>query len=183
MMAVMRIISAAVCAATTMSCLAPVAGAAPANFPDLSTYNALNASDYKGVFSYATSGVRFTTPSGLYCALSRNMKASSSVANCRGQLPAAGGATGVFASSFMPAAWQQVDLTKPETYQEMRPEGSRDVPLDPSAFKLLPAGSRIDYENVTCGVDAMMTACIIASAAPTLDEHGFVLQPGGSWIF
>ncbi len=184
MMEVMRMISAAVCAATTMVCLSSIAGATPENFPDLSTYQQVNPENYGGEFSYATAGVRFRTPDGLHCSLSRNMKASSSVASCRGKLPGANGATGVMASTFAPTTWQQVDLGKPETYQEMRQEGSREVPLDPSAFKPLPAGSRITYQNISCAVsDAVTTACIIGSAATTFDEHGFVLQPGGSWIF
>jgi len=162
----------------------PVAQAAPPNFPDLSGYQTVNADDYSSEFGYATGGVRFSTPDGLHCSLSRNVRGSESVARCRGDLPGTGGATGVLASTFMPTTWQQVDLSKPEMYLEMGANGFIDRPVDPAAFRPLPAGSRIIYQDITCGVDnAQMTACIITPTASNLSEHGFVLKPDASSTF
>ncbi|MDH6247163.1 hypothetical protein M2432_004826 [Mycobacterium sp. OTB74] len=164
--------------------LLPVAQAAPANFPDLSRYQPVNPDDYTADHGYATEGVRFSTPDGLHCSLSHNVRGSESVARCRGELPGVGGATGVLATTYMPTVWQQVDLSKPEMYLDMGDNGFIDMPVDGASFRPLPAGSRITYHNVTCAVDnAQMTACVIDSAGPSLVDHGFLLTPGGSSTF
>ena len=171
-------------AATAMVVTSPNASAAPPNFPDLQPFAPVNADDYRTEFGYATQGVRFSTPDGLHCSLSHNVRGSESVATCRGDLPGAGGVTGILASSYVPTLWQEVDLSHPEMYLEMEAEGSRDIPVDPAAFRPLSAGARITFENVSCAVDdARMTACLITSASPDLVDHGFVLQPGGSVTF
>lgn len=171
-------------AAATMVVTSPNASAAPQNFPDLQLFVPVNADQYRTEFGYATEGVRFSTPDGLHCSLSHNLRGSESVATCRGDLPGAGGVTGILASSYVPTLWQEVDLSQPEMYLEMEEDGSRDVPVDPAAFRPLPAGSRIEFENISCAVDdARMTACLIASASPDLVDHGFVLQPSGSVTF
>lgn len=163
---------------------APTAAAVPPNFPDLSQFQPVNADDYRTEFGYATEGVRFSTPDGLHCSLSHNVRGSESVASCRGNLPGAGGSTEVLASSYVPTVWQQGDLSQPEMYLEMEDHGLRDVPVDPAAFRPLPAGGRISYRNISCAVDdAAMTACLITSDAPSLVDHGFVLRPAGSSTF
>jgi hypothetical protein len=162
----------------------PVAAAAPPNFPDLSGFQPVDADAYRAEHGYATEGVRFSTPDGVHCSLSHNVRGSESVASCRGDLPGAGGATGVLATSYVPTVWQQVDLSQPEMYLEMEDHGLRDVPVDPASFQVLSAGSKITFANITCAVgDAPLTACIITSASPGLVDHGFVLQPGGSSTF
>jgi hypothetical protein len=175
---------AAVLVGAMMMAPIPMAAAAPPNFPDLNAFHAVNPDDYSAEHGYATEGVRFGTPDGVHCSVSHNSRGSESVASCRGELPGAGGATGVLATSYVPTVWQQIDLSQPEMYLEMEDHGLRDVPVDPASFQILPAGSKITFANVTCAVgDAQLTACIITSAAPGLVDHGFVLQPGGSSTF
>ena len=170
-------------AAVLMAGTPAVAAAAPVAFPDLSTLQPVNAGDYRAEHGYGTDGVRFATPDGLHCSLS-HARGGESVASCRGDIPGSGGATGVLASSYIPTVWQQIDLSQPEMYLEMEDYGLRDVPVDPGSFRPLPAGSSIVFENITCGViDGPLTACVIASAAPGLVDHGFVLKPGGSSTF
>jgi len=174
----------AVLAAIVTLAPVPTAAAAPPNFPDLNGFQAVNADDYSAEHGYATEGVRFATPDGVHCSLSHNTRGSESVASCRGELPGAGGATGILATSYVPTVWQQVDLSQPEMYLEMEDHGLRDVPVDPASFRVLPAGSKISYANITCVVgDNQLTACIITSSSPGLVDHGFVLQPGGSSTF
>ncbi|MEZ0049614.1 hypothetical protein ABIA30_000604 [Mycobacterium sp. MAA66] len=173
-----------VLAGSVMLGLSPAATAAPPNFPDLAAFQPVNPDDYRAEHGYATEGVRFSTPDGLHCSLSHNVRGSESVASCRGDLPGTGGITGVLATSYVPTVWQDVDLSQPEMYLEMDDHGLRDVPVDPSSFRLLPVGSRITYQNITCVVgDEPITACIIDSVSPDLVDHGFVLRPGGSSTF
>lgn len=175
---------AAAVATTLMAALPAVAAATPPSFPDLAALQAVDADAYEAPHGYATEGLRFATPDGLHCSLSHNTRGGESVTSCRGEIPGAGGATGVLSTSYVPTVWQQVDLSHPEMYLEMADHGLRDVPVDPESFKPLPVGSRIVFANITCGVtDAPLTACVIASVTPGLVDHGFVLQPGGSATF
>jgi hypothetical protein len=49
-----------------------------------------------------------------------------------------------------------------------------------SGGKALPAGAKLTYLNVTCAVDA---GNVVACLDTTSGDHGFVLQPSGSWAF
>jgi len=180
----MTIRRAVAVAATLMAAVPAIAWAQPPNFPDLAALSAVSAGAYAAPHGYTTEGVRFGTPDGLHCSLSHNTRGGESVASCRGSIPGAGGATGVLSTTYVPTVWQQIDLSHPEMYLEMEDHGLRDVPVDPQSFRSLPVGSRIDFENITCGVsEGPLTACLITSAAPGLVDHGFVLQPGGSATF
>lgn len=51
---------------------------------------------------------------------------------------------------------------------------------DESDVKILKPGQKVSYGNITCGVaPGGVTACIDTFSG----EHGFVLQPSGSWSF
>jgi hypothetical protein len=53
-------------------------------------------------------------------------------------------------------------------------------PALPSGGKPLAAGAKLTYLNVTCAVDA---GNVVACLDTTSGDHGFVLQPSGSWAF
>jgi hypothetical protein len=50
----------------------------------------------------------------------------------------------------------------------------------PSTGKLLGAGQKLSYLNVTCAVG---TDNLVVCLDTTSGDHGFVLQPSGSWAF
>ncbi|OBG34427.1 hypothetical protein [Mycobacterium sp. E3198] len=53
-------------------------------------------------------------------------------------------------------------------------------PALPSGGKPLPAGAKLSYLNVTCAVDG---GNVVACLDTTSGDHGFVLDPSGSWAF
>ncbi len=53
-------------------------------------------------------------------------------------------------------------------------------PALPSGGKPLAPGAKLTYLNVTCAVDA---GNVVACLDTTSGDHGFVLQPSGSWAF
>ncbi|KRQ66654.1 hypothetical protein AOT83_22315 [Mycobacteroides sp. H001] len=164
---------------------APRAGADP-NFPNLAPYRAVDASIYFAPFGYGNAGVRFSTPDGLHCALIKNGRGGWSSAGCTGNLPGIAGVNAVRADTSGRGTWTQIDLNKPETYQVLDSDGWHDKPVDPASYRPLPAGSKIVYDEISCGVDdSSQTACIVSGEQfdPPRPDHGFVLKPEGSWHF
>lgn len=164
---------------------APPAAADP-DFPDLSSYSAVAADAYIAPMGYGNGGVRFSTPDGLHCALIRNVRGGWSSASCTGNLPGITGFNAVTASSSSQGTWSKQDLSKPETYQSLNTDGWHTTAVDPASYRPLPAGSKIEYEDGTCAVDATgQTACIVTGSqyVPPLPDHGFILKPDGSQHF
>ena len=50
----------------------------------------------------------------------------------------------------------------------------------PNKYTLLDVGQKLSYQNMTCAVGADR---LIACLDTTSGQHGFVLQPSGSWAF
>ncbi|OAT68889.1 hypothetical protein AWB85_07910 [Mycobacteroides immunogenum] len=165
--------------------VAPPAGANP-DFPDLAQYRAVDASTYSAPFGYGNAGVRFRTPDGLHCALIKNVRGGLSSAGCTGNLPGMTGVNAVRADTSGQGTWTQIDLSKPETYQVPDSDGWHDKSVDPASYRLLPAGGKIVYDEISCGVDEnSQTACVVSGERfdPPRPDHGFVLKPEGSWHF
>jgi hypothetical protein len=55
-----------------------------------------------------------------------------------------------------------------------------NAPALPTGAKLLAAGQKLTYLNVTCAVGAdNLLACLDTTSG----DHGFVVQRSGSWAF
>jgi hypothetical protein len=147
---------------------APTAAAQPAGFPDLNQFTAVDAGPYVRPFSYAERWANgylfFRTADGISCAIGGSSW-------CTGDLPG---------RPDQPAGCGNVqsdggDATRPFVF------GSKEGPCVPSTDPVLGAGQKVTNAafGITCaaGSDGL-TACI-----DTRQEHGFVLQPSGSWVF
>jgi len=152
------------------------AGAAPADFPDVDSYPAVNPADYEVFGAHPSlSGWVFSTPAGLRC---RDSLIAELGVFCQGPVPGVESAVSSVG----------VSLTKPAEF------GGYDGPDDGPPFRLLPTGSKIAASNgVVCAVlDDATLACRAAKpdwwAPDTQDppdrhygEHGFVVGPDRSW--
>lgn len=172
-----RLLTAAVLAAGGVAGPA-VAAAAPAGFPDVDAYPAVEPGDYAVQGAHPSgSGWLFATPGGLTC---RDSLIPDLGVYCTGAVP------GVEP----PADTVAVSLTKPGVFL-----AAEQSPSDMTA-RLLPTGSKIAAGNgVVCAVpteeELVCRAQKPDSWAPdTPDppdrhygEHGFVVSPAGSWAY
>jgi hypothetical protein len=157
-----------------LSWVAP-AGAAPADFPDVSAYPAVDPAPYYVQGSHPSlSGWTFRTPGGLRC--QDNLIAEIGVF-CTGA-----GDDGAYRSA-------AVSLTRAGTVTQVD-DGAPD-----GAYPLLPTGSRIATTNgVACAVLTDDTlACLAVKPDSWTDtpdppdrhygEHGFVIGPSRARVF
>lgn len=162
---------------TTLLSTVAVANAAPPEFPDVDSYPAVVADDYyRPAPRPSGAGWAFTTPGGLFCFA---MLITEAGLSCHGPIPGAGeGADTVSASLTRPGELSITDTPPP------------DVP----EVKQLPTGSKFaPNESLVCAVPTDDTlACRLVKPAswPAADppdrhyaEHGFVVQPSGSWTY
>lgn len=157
----------------------PTAAAAPAGFPDVNAFSPVDPTSHT-VGNPRSTTVGFTAPSGVVCTwgFSTDPNAHDAV-ECGGTVPGIpdsapdGGSTG--------CAQVKVDgypAQRSGPYVIYRHGGPC-----PSSFSslILPlnVGQKLTATNITCVVGAGdLTACIDSG-----DDHGFVLQPSGSWAF
>lgn len=161
------------------------AAAEPGEFPDLDGYSAVNAADFQTYGNYPyTSGVQFTTPDGYRCRMAFTGKGNVWHTGCWGALPgtAANHAEVIFQGPGPArAALDDTDLSALEHYREMGADRRViERTVDPAAYRVLPAGSKVTFENQTCAVDVDVTACVLRAGG---DPHGFVLSRQGSRVF
>ncbi|MBP3084537.1 hypothetical protein [Mycolicibacterium fortuitum] len=174
-----RIVVGAVLAATAVLA-SPLAGADPGQIPDLSRYTAVDVHPYNTYYNYpTTNGAQFVTPGGYRCRITYTGRANPPMkqASCWGKLPGtSSNMVSVFAAmSLEPATFSTGDLTDMEKYTDYKEPRERTV--DPADYKLLPAGSKLDYPNTgTCAVTEVSTVCV-------LGDHGFELSAKGSRVF
>lgn len=157
---------------------APAANAQPPKFPDVDSYPAADLGEYRVIGAHPSmSGWVFSTPGGLAC--QSNMIADLGV-SCTGRIVGAGEGMNTVA----------VSLTKPGliAQYEQTPE-DHPYPLLPTGTKLAPGN------GVVCAViadDALACRAQKPASWPpdTPDppdrhygEHGFVVQPSGSWSY
>ncbi|WP_083405722.1 hypothetical protein [Mycolicibacterium rutilum] len=99
----------------------------------------------------------FKTPEGLTCVLQRN-----GGYGCSGALPAAPEGANFVSGGPGPAAFSST---------------AGDVFASVGDAVVLPAGSRISFQTVSCGSEGGVTTCSDAR-----NQSGFVLSPAGSYI-
>ena len=166
-------------AAVSLSGLsAPVANAQPAGFPDVDTFRAVDPADYQVFGAHPSlSGWIFRTPGGLVC---RDSLIPDLGVACDGSVVGAPPGMNVVT----------VSLTSAGRIAAIEPSPDDQLPA------LLPTGTKIDAGNgVVCAVpadDALACRAQKPDSWPkdTPDppdrhygEHGFVVQPSGSWTY
>lgn len=155
----------------------PAAHADPPGFPDLSRFSAVDTAAHVTHYVRGGSAVGFSTPDGVACSwpLAEDPDFHTTV-QCSGDIPG------------IPATVPDTDRTgcaqliqggglagSTYLYTFVR-RGGYSCPPFPAT---LAVGEKISASNITCAVgDGGVTACI-----DPLMNHGFVLQPSGSWVF
>lgn len=144
----------------------PSAAAQPIGFPDLTRFTDADPGHYTRPFSYAERWANgylfFTTPDGINCAIGGSSW-------CTGEFPG---------RPDNPGACDSVQrdgdaATQPFAF------GSNDGQCVPTTDALLGSGQKLTNTafGTTCVVgEGRLIACI-------QNDHGFVLQPSGSWVF
>lgn len=194
---VVKQVSAAVLptAVMVMGLSVPPASAQPAGFPDLSTFAPVSADGYvtkKSKGSSDLSTVDFSTPYNIACEFSASHDPStrpSQYITCDGDLPGMDSIPIVALSGTTPAPGDcAVGTARPAgmdgpAYGLSRTSdgGCNGGPAKSSlGGKVLSVGQKISYQNVTCAVGPTK---LVACLDTTSGEHGFVLQPSGSFAF
>lgn len=145
--------------------LCPTASAQPPGFPDLNSLTDVTP-DYIGINPRDSHGFNFVTAEGGF-----SCGGSTSGASCSGAFPGLEGipmgpAQGPCELGFANAFPTGGSIT--------RNRGTCD---NGGSFRVLNVGQRVSYGPTTCGVfPGSVTACVSG-------EHGFVLQPSGSWAY
>jgi hypothetical protein len=144
----------------------PLASAQPIGFPDLTRFTDADAGHYTRPFSYAerwSSGyLFFTTPDGINCAIGGSSW-------CTGDFPG---------RPDDPGACDSVQRDGDAATRSFA-FGSNYGHCIPTTDALLASGQKLTNAafGTTCVVgEGRLTACI-------QNDHGFVLQPSGSWVF
>lgn len=167
---VSRTIAAAVAVSSAvLGLVTGTANAAPSGFPDLDAFAPVEANQYAASAGKTSVAVKFSTPDGLECGLSNLGPDNPTIhtyAWCIGPIPG------------MPADAPVVHGTTDKVMSNgaglVRGGGGT-----PGPQRLVDVGQKISSANITCVVGAdRLTACI-----NRVDNHGFVLQPSGSWTF
>ncbi|MUL85737.1 MULTISPECIES: hypothetical protein [unclassified Mycolicibacterium] len=146
---------------------APQAVAQPPGFPDLNLFNEVDAAQFNRPFSYPERWANvysfFRTPDGLNCAIGPGSW-------CNGNLPGLPAGQGDSCTSV-----HQKRSDQQFTFD------TDDTACEPTKDKALNPGEKLTdwLTGTTCVVGyGNLTACI-----NTKSDHGFVLQPSGSWVF
>jgi hypothetical protein len=192
----------AVCAGVLVS---PRAAGDP-GVAELDGLAAVDAAFYGNYATYGAGGWQFVTPDGVRCRIMTYMRWSGPPeAACWGTLPGVASgenyayaiARNNFRGNFGPdgdasqalSGLKRVpDLSGMETYRSYEHRGGDVVDhVDPNSYHLLASGSKIfekgPHANVTCGVKAPATICVVDSATDEHWSYGFVLSPEGSHAF
>jgi hypothetical protein len=138
---------------------APTAAGPPTNFPDLSTFKAVDPNDPE------LTSTSFVTPEQLSCVLDFGPQRSIV---CSGDLPGLPNST---SGSGCPSVQKAGE--GPYQFERSGPQctSGRSMPLA--------AGKKFVGKNGTCAVgNGGLVACIDAD-----NKHGFVLRHSGSWVF
>ncbi|MDT5064895.1 MAG: hypothetical protein QOK02_1050 [Mycobacterium sp.] len=161
------IATATVTAGVAVVSTAPATQAQPPNFPDLKAFTDAPANlHFSRPVRWASGYAFFRTPDGVNCMM-------GSVTRCTGSLPG------------LPPGEYGACATVLQTYEEetrslpFRFEASSED-CGPTTDDPLGVGQKLTFTTnyaTTCVVgEGRLTACI-------QNEHGFVLQPSGSWVF
>ncbi|MFG1934461.1 hypothetical protein ACGFK1_28040 [Mycobacterium sp. NPDC048908] len=161
-------LTAAAAAVITATTVAAPAGAAPPGFPDLNGFTEVGTpASYTRPDPGSNGYAYFSTPEGISCSI-------GSTKWCGGNLPGVPAGTG----AGCPSVLQTNEMaSRSEPFKFTTSDRPCDAPTDP----VLNPGQKLTFEayGTTCVVGGGgLTACI-----DSWHDHGFVLQPSGSWVF
>ncbi|MUL81542.1 MULTISPECIES: hypothetical protein [unclassified Mycolicibacterium] len=144
---------------------APIADASPPGFPDLDAFSAVDPAPYVE-HGLKASRVGFTTPT-MTCSWDYLQDHNAHVvAGCRGTIVG------------MPAEARQSEIgSSCDGVGSTFTRGSGPCP-PPDEYPRLAPGHKLTAVNTTCAVTDDGVACI-----DPIVNHGFVVQPSGSWVF
>lgn len=161
--------TALVTAIATLGLGTATAQAAPPGFPDLDAFAPVNAGQYALQQPKASPAIKFATPDGLECGISLYGPDDPTIhtyAWCIGPIPGM--------PDDAPVVHGPTDKVMSNGAGFVRGGGGT-----PGPQKVIEVGRKISSANITCVIGAdRLTACI-----NRVDNHGFVLQPSGSWTF
>lgn len=146
----------------------PLAEAQPAGFPDLNAFTAAPTNiDFSRPDKWANGYAFFRTPDGISCII-------GSLKQCHGPLP--GTPAGDYGTCPMVIqTYEEASRSEPFRFDKS------DGPCLPPSDNLLDVGQKLTFAayGTTCVVgENRLTACI-----DSMHNHGFLLQPSGSWTF
>ena len=160
----------------SMSAGSPIAVAAPSGFPDVNAFSPVDPKSHT-VSNPRTTVIGFVAPGGVGCSWGFGTDPDEHGAVlCEGTIPGVPASAPDNGSTGCAQAKTAGYPANGGPYVIARHGGSCG-PF--SAFPRLNVGQKLSATNITCVVGANdLTACIDTGA-----DHGFVLQPSGSWGF
>ncbi|SPM37499.1 hypothetical protein BN1232_02054 [Mycobacterium rhizamassiliense] len=159
----------------------------PPQFPNLDGFTAVPADGYVAMSTTSGPRITFLANSSLVCDFYGGAAPApqpSQDIKCSGELPGMDDVPFPGASHLRPGDCVVGSVNfKGPGYELSRMSyggcGGNPAAL-PSNGKLLAAGQKVSYLNVTCAVGAdNLVACLDTTSG----DHGFVLQSSGSWAF
>jgi hypothetical protein len=178
MMYIDETMRAVACAAVLfVAAVAPIAFAQPPGFPDLSGFADVTSS-YRTPGGHGPPGVNFSTADGVNCGFGvpAQVTPDSQFVQCFGTLPGIQNLPITSGSSTQ----GDCDLGEAQVGESGVIGHYKGRCPAPGGNRILNPGQKVFYGNITCGVaPGGVTACLDTANG----EHGFVLQPSGSWTF
>jgi hypothetical protein len=170
-------------AAGTFAASIPRAMAAPPGFPNLDTFTPVAIDDFVAPLAHGAVIVNFSALGTVTCDFYGGPPPPPGPLqniDCEGAMP---GLQNVPLTSGGPAGPEDcvygVTKATPSGYQLQKGSYSACNAPRPVSGKPLTAGQKVSYLNVTCAAGDQLLACLDTTGG----EHGFVLQPSGSWAF
>jgi hypothetical protein len=173
--------------ASTIASAHHAAAQPPPRFPNLDSFSAVPADGYHTTSSSGGARINFSATTSLVCDFYGGAPPApqpSQDIKCNGELPGMDDIPFPGASHLRPGDCVVGSVAfKGPGYELSRMSyggcGGNPAAL-PSAGKMLNPGQKLSYLNVTCAVGAdNLVACLDTTSG----DHGFVLQPSGSWAF
>ncbi len=155
----------------------PTASALPAGFPDMSAFTAVDPAPHVVRFVRGGAAVGFATPDGVDCqwGVLADPDAHTDI-RCSGDIPGIPAAVPDKGGSGCALLAKSGGLVGSTYIYVFARHGGYTCPPFPASLN---AGEKITYSNITCAVaPGNVTACV-----DPIVNHGFVLQPSGSWVF
>lgn len=160
--------------------------AQPAGFPSLDTFALVPVDGYFVVDARSPRWVYFSTPYNVQCDFngaqdSFNLPPQPTAAiNCNGDIPGLGNVAGAAAPGTCPTGHVSPGANGQGPGYALSQVAGSNCGAQFARGTLLNPGQKISYKNGTCAVGADQ---LIACLDTTNGEHGFVLQPSGSFAF
>jgi hypothetical protein len=168
---------AAVLGAILVAPAPPTASALPPGFPDLNAFTAVDAASHVVRYPRGGAAVGFATPDGVECqwGILADPNAHTDI-RCSGDIPGIPASVPDKGGAGCAQVAQSGGLVGSTYLYVFDRHGGYTCPPFPASLQV---GEKITLSNITCVVaPGNVTACV-----DPVVNHGFVLQPSGSWVF